>query len=350
MTSIVNIDGRIIGDDYPPYIVAELSANHNGDLNNAIKLIEVAKDCGVDAVKLQTYTPDTMTIDCDNDEFMINEGLWSGKTLYELYKEAFTPWEWHQQLFNIASELDITIFSTPFDTTSVDLLENLNVPAYKIASFEINDVNLIKKVALTGKPVILSTGMANYDEINAAVTVLKDNSCSNICLLHCVSGYPTNYDELNLQTIMDMKKSFDVVVGLSDHTLEKIVPISAVASGASVIEKHLTLSRSNAGPDNSFSIEPDELKEMVNNVKKTWKVMGKVDYDLKESEKENIKFRRSIYAVKDIIKGDKFTESNIASIRPGFGLHPQYYSLLIGKTSKRDMLRGTPLNLNDIDK
>ena len=269
MTSIVNIDGRIIGDDYPPYIVAELSANHNGDLNNAIKLIEAAKDCGVDAVKLQTYTPDTMTIDCDNEEFMINEGLWSGKTLYELYKEAFTPWEWHQQLFNKASELDITIFSTPFDTTSVDFLENLNVPAYKIASFEINDVNLIKKVALTGKPVILSTGMANYDEINTAVTVLKDNSCSNICLLHCVSGYPTNYDELNLQTIMDMKKSFDVVVGLSDHTLEKIVPISAVASGASVIEKHLTLSRSNAGPDNSFSIEPDELNEMVNNVKKT---------------------------------------------------------------------------------
>jgi pseudaminic acid synthase len=350
MTGIVNINGRIIGDDYPPYIVAELSANHNGDLHNAIKLIEVAKDCGADAVKLQTYTPDTMTIDCDNDEFMINEGLWSGRTLYELYKEAFTPWEWHQELFNKANELGITIFSTPFDSTSVDFLEKLNVPAYKIASFEINDVNLIKKVALTGKPVILSTGMANYNEINTAVTVLKNNNCFDICLLHCVSGYPTHYDEINLQTIKDMKKSFDVVVGLSDHTLEKIVPISAVAAGASVIEKHLTLSRSNAGPDNSFSIEPHELKEMVKNIKKTWRVMGKVNYNLKDSEKENIKFRRSLYVVKDIKKGDKFTESNIASIRPGFGLLPEYYSLAIGRKSKRDMLRGTPLNLNDIDK
>jgi pseudaminic acid synthase len=349
MTKPIIINEREIGECHPPYIIAELSGNHNGSIKNAIKLIEIAKDCGVDAIKLQTYTPDTMTIDCDKEEFRIEDGLWAGYTLYELYEKAHTPWDWHKELFDKAKELNLTIFSTPFDSSSVDFLEELNTPAYKIASFEINDFNLLKRVAETKKPIILSTGMANLIEISEALTVLREGGATDICMLHCVSGYPTKYDELNLKTITDIRERFGLVVGLSDHTLEQIAPISAVAIGASVIEKHFTLSRDNNGPDDAFSIEPSELKDLVNNVNKTWKSLGKVNYKLKDSEKENIKFRRSLYVVKDISKGEVFTDKNIRAIRPGMGASPKYYSDLIGKKSNRDMPRGTPIKLEDID-
>ncbi|OCH97565.1 pseudaminic acid synthase [Legionella jamestowniensis] len=337
------IDGRRISPDNPPYIIAELSANHNGKLENAFRIIKEAKKAGADAVKLQTYRPDTITIKCDTEDFCIQGGLWGGKTLYQLYEEAHMPWEWHEPLFNYARKLGITIFSSPFDTTAVDLLESLNAPAYKIASFEAIDLPLIKYVARTGKPMIISTGLANQEEIEEAISAAREGGCKEIAILHCVSGYPAPAEDYNLHTISDMRKRFGVVTGLSDHTIDNITAITSVALGASIIEKHVTLDRTGGGPDDSFSLEPKELIALCYHTKIAWQALGKVDYGCKPSEQPNLKFRRSLYIVKDIKKGELFTSENLKSIRPGYGLEPKFYEQILGKKALKDIARGTPL-------
>lgn len=340
----VEINGRKIGAQYEPYVIAELSANHNGDLNRALKIIEMAKLNGADAIKLQTYTPDTMTIECDLDDFQIKGGLWGGNNLYQLYEKAQTPFEWHQVMFEYARKIDLTCFSTPFDESAVDLLEDLNVQAYKIASFEAIDIPLIKYVAKTNKPMIISTGMANLNEIEEAVDAAKCSGCKNMILLHCISGYPTPPEQSNLRTISDLAKRFDVVAGLSDHTLGTTVSVASIAMGACVIEKHVTLSRADKGPDSEFSLEPTELKTLCTETKIAWSALGEVNYDRKPVENENVKYRRSIYIVKDIKEGEKLTKENIRRIRPGFGLAPKYYDEVLGKTINMDLSRGTALS------
>ncbi|KAB0287451.1 pseudaminic acid synthase [Vibrio fortis] len=344
--TFIEIDGRKIGLDYKPYIIAELSANHNGDINNAFKIIEMAKKAGADAIKLQTYRPDTITIDCDKEDFQIHGGLWDGNSLYQLYEWAHTPWEWHEALFEKAKEVGITIFSSPFDFTAVDLLEELNAPAYKIASFELVDHALIAKVAKTGKPMIMSTGMANKEEIHDAIAVAKDNGCKELVVLHCVSGYPAPADQYNLRTIKDMQSRFNVLSGLSDHTIDNATAVASVALGACLIEKHVTLDRNGGGPDDSFSLEPQELEALCNDTETAWQALGQVNYDRTEAEKGNVKFRRSLYVVKDIKAGQKVTPENVRSIRPGFGLAPKYYDEIMGKEVKEDISRGTPVNHN----
>ena len=339
----VCINGKNINMSSPPYIIAEISGNHNGDINRAIKLIELANDCGADAVKIQTYTPDTMTINSNKTDFLINEGLWNGYSLYELYQQAHTPWEWHEKLFKKARDIGITIFSTPFDETSVDFLEQFNPPAYKIASFEIVDIPLIEKISKTGKPIIISTGMADINDINLAFDTLRNNGAKEIILLHCTSGYPTPISESNLITITDLHKKFDAVIGLSDHTLGLTAAITSIALGAKVIEKHFTLDRTEGGADAEFSIEPDELAALCQECSSSWLSIGKVKDELQPSELQNIKFRRSIYAIKDIRKGEKFTTENIRKIRPGFGLHPKYYFEILDKISTVDIEAGTPM-------
>ncbi|EOI6421374.1 TPA: pseudaminic acid synthase [Vibrio cholerae] len=340
----IAIEGRKIGPDYEPYIIAELSANHNGDINQAFKIIEAAKKAGADAIKLQTYRADTITIDCDKEDFQIHGGLWDGKSLYELYEWAHTPWEWHKALFDKAREIGITIFSSPFDFTAVDLLEELNAPAYKIASFELVDHALIARVAKTGKPVLMSTGMANEQEIQEAIDVAKDNGCNELLILHCVSGYPAPADQYNLRTILDMQTRFNVLSGLSDHTIDNATAVASVALGACLIEKHVTMDRNGGGPDDSFSLEPHELAALCKDAKTAWAALGKVNYERTEAEKGNVKFRRSLYIVKDIKAGDVLTEEHIRSIRPGFGLAPKLYDEVIGKAVKIDISRGTPLS------
>ena len=337
MNNYIEIQGTRIGPDYEPYIIAELSANHNGDINAAFKIIESAKIAGAHAVKLQTYRPDTITIDCDSDDFRIEGGLWSGKTLYELYDWAHTPWDWHQALFDKAKEVGITIFSSPFDSTAVDLLEGLNAPAYKIASFELIDLALIARVARTGKPMIMSTGMADQDEIREAIDTAKDNGCNEMVILHCVSGYPAPADQYNLKTISDLSQRFDVLSGLSDHTIDNATSIAAVALGACLIEKHVTLDRQGGGPDDSFSIEPDELAKLCRDAKTAWQAIGAINYDRTEAEKGNVKFRRSLYFVKEAKAGDEITNDIIKSIRPGFGLAPKYLPALLGKVLLKDV-------------
>jgi len=345
----VEIDGRKIGAAYPPYIIAELSANHNGDIIRAFRIMEEAKKAGADAIKLQTYTQDTITIDCDSEEFKIHGGLWDGKTLYELYKGAHLPWEWHKPLFEKAKELGITIFSSPFDFTAVDMLEELGAPAYKIASFEIVDLPLIARVAKTGKPMIISTGMANKDEISEAVKTARDNGCNELIVLQCVSGYPAPAEQYNLRTIPDIAKRFDVLSGLSDHTIDNATAIASVALGACLIEKHVTLNRNGGGADDSFSLEPAELKQLCQDSKTAWLSLGKVNYTRTEAEQGNVKFRRSLYIVKDIKAGEKFTHANVRSIRPGYGLAPKHLKNIIGKISTTDIEMGTPLNINCVD-
>ena len=340
----INIAGREIGLTSRPYIIAELSANHNGSIDRALKTIEMAHSCGADAIKLQTYSADTMTIDSDAEDFQIHGGLWDGYTLYELYKWAHTPFEWHKQLFDHASKLGITCFSTPFDETAVDLLEDLNAPAYKIASFEAIDLPLIRYVAQTGKPMIISTGMANLDEITEAVETAKGSGCKELVLLHCVSGYPVTAEQSDLMTIPDLSNRFDVVVGLSDHSMGTTVSVAGVALGASVIEKHVTLSRADKGPDSEFSLEPEELSELTNDTFQAWKALGKVDYNCKKAEKESIKHRRSIYAVEDIKAGQIFSNKNIRRIRPGLGLPPKYYDQVLGASASVDINKGEPLS------
>lgn len=333
MTNIpsIHIAERRIAADEPPYIIAELSANHNGKLETALKIIEEAKKSGADAVKLQTYTADTITLNSDADEFRIKGGLWDGRTLYDLYQEAHMPWDWHKPLFDHARNLGITIFSSPFDNTAVDLLEDLNAPAYKIASFEAVDLPLIKYVASTGKPMIISTGMADAEEIAEAIEAAREGGCKELAILHCVSGYPAPAADYNLRTITDMVKRFGLVTGLSDHTLDNTTAITSVALGASIIEKHFTLDRSGGGPDDSFSLEPAELTALCRGSKTAWQALGSVNYGRKSSEQGNAQFRRSLYFVKDMKAGDVITEDAVRSVRPGFGLAPKYYSEVIGK-------------------
>lgn len=350
MNDFITIAGRKIGPNYPPYIIAELSANHNGDINRAYAIIEAAKKSGADAIKLQTYTHETITMDCDSEDFQIHGGLWDGQTLYELYKGAHMPWEWHELLFAKAKELDITIFSSPFDFTAVDLLESLNAPAYKIASFELVDLPLIARVAKTGKPMIMSTGMANKEEIQEAVDCARDNGCSELVVLQCVSGYPAPAEQYNLRTIPDIAQRFNVLSGLSDHTIDNASAIASVALGACLIEKHVTLDRSGGGADDSFSLEPKELKQLCTDSKTAWQSLGKVSYERTEAEKGNVKFRRSLYVVKDIKAGETFTHENVRSIRPGFGLAPKFYDLVIGEKANHSIAKGTALNIKHFNK
>lgn len=341
----INIAGRRIAADAPPYIIAELSANHNGKLETALRIIEEAKKAGADAVKLQTYTADTITLDCDSEDFQIHGGLWDGKNLYQLYKEAQMPWEWHAILFEHARKLGITIFSSPFDNTAVDLLESLNTPAYKIASFEAVDLPLIKYVASTGKPMIISTGMADADEIQEAIQAARDGGCKELAILHCVSGYPAPAADYNLRTIPDMMRRFGLVTGLSDHTLDNTTAIASVVMGASVIEKHFTLDRSGGGPDDSFSLEPAELEALCRDTKTAWAAMGQVDYGRKSSEQGNAKFRRSLYFVKSLEKGEIITEASIRSVRPGYGLPPKMKYDIIGKKASFNINKNTPTTI-----
>ncbi len=342
----MKINGRPIGDNYSPYIVAELSANHNGSLDNAIKIIEMAKNSGADAIKMQTYTPDTITINSNKSDFIINDGLWSGRSLYNLYKEAHTPWEWHKTLFDYAKKLDITCFSSPFDKTAVDFLEDLNAPAYKVASFEMIDLPLVKYIAETGKPMIISTGLANYEEIEEVVKTAKNNGCNDLAILHCVSSYPAPSEEYNLKTIVDIRENFDVVVGLSDHTRSDVVSIASVALGASIIEKHVTLDKNGSGPDDSFSLDGADLKQLCDNIRVAYSSIGNVNYDKKESEKPNLKFRRSLYFIRDISKGELITKDVVKSIRPGYGVLPKYIEEVIGKVVICDIEKGTPVNFD----
>ncbi|MCY3271665.1 pseudaminic acid synthase, partial [Acinetobacter baumannii] len=343
MSKKITINNRDIGTDFPPYVIAELSANHNGRLETALKIIEEAKRCGADAIKLQTYSADTITLNSQNEEFMIRGGLWDGQSLYELYQKAQMPWEWHKPLFDHARALDITIFSSPFDRTAVDLLEDLNAPAYKIASFEAVDLPLIKYVASTGKPMIISTGMADKEEIGEAIQAAYDGGCKELVVLHCVSGYPAPAEDYNLLTMVDMAKSFNVPVGLSDHTLDNTTAITSVALGACLIEKHFTLDRNGGGPDDSFSLEPKELQQLCQGAKTAWQALGHVDYGRKSSEQGNAQFRRSLYFVKDLKAGDVIDESSIRSVRPGYGLPPKFYDELLGKKVTQDVSVNTPV-------
>ncbi len=338
------IGSRVIGRDYPPYVIAELSCNHNGSLDQAFAILEAAKNSGADAVKLQTYTADTMTIQCDRPEFRIQGGLWDGRTLYDLYVEAHTPWEWHEPIFERARQLGLSIFSTPFDATAVDFLEELEVPAYKVASFEIIDIPLIRRIAETGKPVIISTGMASLMEISEAIEVFRDAGTNQIGILHCTSGYPTPATDADLLTMGTLEKIFGVAVGLSDHTLGIGVPVAAAALGASIIEKHLTMDRSDDGLDAAFSLEPDELHLMCKSVREAWEAKGRVRFDRSESEKSNVGLRRSLYVLADMKKGENLSPENLRAIRPGLGLPPKYLDLLFGKRVNQDIKRGTPMS------
>lgn len=339
----IQIAGRSIGHDEPPFIIAEMSANHNGELKTALRIIEEAKKAGADAVKLQTYTPNTITLNCDSEDFRIHGGLWGGQTLYELYQETHMPWEWHAPLFEHSRKIGITIFSSPFDNTAVDMLEDLNAPAYKIASFEAVDLQLIKYTANTGKPMIISTGMADAEEIQEAIDAARAGGCKELAILHCVSGYPAPAADYNLRTITDMIERFGLVTGLSDHTLDNTTAIASVAFGASIIEKHFTLDRGGGGPDDSFSLEPAELAALCKGARTAWEAMGQVDYGRKSSELANIKFRRSLYAVKGIKAGDVADTSNVKSIRPGYGLPPKMLPKIIGKVAVHDIPTGTAL-------
>ncbi len=343
MSNEISIAGRKIGSAHPPYVIAEMSANHNGNIETAFKIIEEAKKSGADAIKMQTYTPDTLTLKCDLPDFQITDGLWAGRTLYDLYEWAHTPWHWHKPLFEHARKLGITIFSSPFDNTAIDLLEDLNTPAYKIASFEAVDLPLIKCAASTGKPMIISTGMADAEEIQEAVDTAREGGCKQLAVLHCVSGYPAPAEDYNLRTIPDMMARFGLVTGLSDHTLDNTTAITSVAMGASIIEKHFTLDRSGGGPDDSFSLEPADLAALCQGAKTAWQAMGRVDYGRKSSEQGNVKFRRSLYFVRDLKAGDLITADSVRSVRPGFGLSPKYLNTIIGKRVHTDVQRNTPL-------
>lgn len=343
MSNEISIAGRKIGSAYSPYVIAEMSANHNGNIETAFRIIEEAKKAGADAIKMQTYTADTLTLNCDLPDFQINDGLWAGRTLYELYEWAHTPWDWHKPLFDRARELDITIFSSPFDNTAIDLLEDLNAPAYKIASFEAVDLPLIKYAASTGKPMIISTGMADAEEIAEAIEAAREGGCKELAVLHCVSGYPAPAEDYNLRTISDMIKRFGLVTGLSDHTLNNVTAIAGVALGASIIEKHFTLDRNGGGPDDSFSLEPADLSALCLSARIAWSALGNVDYGRKSSEQSNVKFRRSLYFVKDMQMGDLIDESAVRSVRPGYGMAPKFLSSIIGCRLSKGVKRGTPV-------
>lgn len=340
----LHIHGREIGPGKPAYVIAEISANHNQSLNSALELIALAKESGADAVKIQTYTPDTITIDCDNEYFHIGKGsLWAGKNLYKLYREAFTPWEWHAELFAHARKTGITLFSSPFDETAVDLLEKLDAPAYKIASFELVHLPLIRRVAQTGKPLIMSTGMGSLEEIAIAVETAREAGCRELALLKCTSAYPAPPEEANLRTIPHLADAFGVPAGLSDHTMGSAVAVASVCLGGCIIEKHFTQSRAVPGPDSAFSMEPAEFKAMVDNVRTAEQALGRVSYELTEKEKASRVFRRSIFVVQDIPAGGEITPENVRIIRPGHGLAPQDWERVIGRKAKKALRRGEPL-------
>ena len=334
----IHIAGRRIAADAPPYVIAEMSANHHGRLETALAIVDAAKRAGADAVKVQTYRPDTITLDSDAEDFRIKGGLWDGRTLYELYQEAHMPWEWHAPLFAHARNAGITIFSSPFDATAVDLLESLDAPAYQIASFEAVDLPLIRYVAATGKPMIISTGMADADEIGEAIAAARDGGCRELAILHCVSGYPAPAADYNLRTLADMRHRFGVVTGLSDHTL-----------GAALIEKHFTLDRHGGGPDDTFSLEPADLAALCKGARTAWEALGQVDYGRKSSEQGNAQFRRSLYFVKALRAGDTVTADAVRSVRPGFGLAPKHLDRVLGRRLARDVAASTPVREDDLD-
>lgn len=344
----ISIAGRRISQEDPPYVIAEVSANHNGRLDVALRLIEEAKKAGADAVKLQTYTADTITLNADTEDFQIRGGLWDGKTLYQLYQEAHMPWEWHEPLFEHARKVGIPIFSSPFDRSAADLLDRLDAPAFKIASFEAVDLPLIRYVAGKGKPMIISTGMADDEEIQEAIDAARSGGCTQLAILHCVSGYPAPAQDYNLRTVPDMIQRFGLVTGLSDHTLDNTTAVTSVALGASLIEKHFTLDRSGGGPDDSFSLEPPDLAALCRDSRTAWQALGKVDYGRKSSEQGNAQFRRSLYFVKPLRAGQAITEDAVRSVRPGFGLPPKQLDAIIGRKVGRDVAANTPVRAEDL--
>lgn len=345
----IEIDGKKIGRGFAPYIIAELSANHNGSIERAFDTIKAAHEAGASAIKIQTYTADTMTIDCDRSDFMIHGGLWDGYKLYDLYKWAETPFEWHKAIFDYAKNLGITIFSTPFDESAVDLLESLDAPAYKIASFEAIDLPLIRYVASKGKPVILSTGMCTEEEISEAVAAAKEGGCKTLVLLHCISSYPAPMDQANLAQMQKLGVQFESIPGLSDHTLGTTASVAAVALGACVIEKHFTLSRLDKGPDSEFSIEPEELKRLCADARDAWLALGTPGFQRQKAEEGNRHFRRSVYFVRDLKAGQVITEQDVRRIRPGFGLSPKHLESIVGRTMKVDVVAGTATSWELID-
>lgn len=345
MKSHIEINGRRVGPGCPAYVVAEMSANHNRDFNQAVQILEAARQAGADAIKLQTYTPETLTIDCDNSYFVVGKGSpWEGRTLHELYGEAYTPWEWQPKLKEIATQLGLDCFSSPFDATAVDFLERMDVPVYKIASFELVDFPLIKRVAATGKPLILSTGMATLLEIEEALQIIRDAGGDEVVLLKCTSAYPAAPEDMNLRAISQFSEKFGVPVGLSDHTMGITAPVAAVALGACMIEKHFTLSREVSGPDSAFSLEPQEFKAMVDAVRAAEAALGSIEFGISESEATSRPFRRSLFVVRDVGAGEVFTAENVRSIRPGYGLHTKHLEEIIGRKATRDIRRGTPLS------
>jgi pseudaminic acid synthase len=339
----IEIAGRRIGPDHEPYIICEVSANHNGSLDRALEMIDAAAATGADAIKIQTYTPDTMTIDHAGEDFQIVGGLWGGRTLYDLYQEAQTPFEWHEPMFERARQLGVTLFSTPFDETAADLLDDLGSPAFKIASFEAIDLPLIAHVARKGKPMIISTGMSNLGEIHDAVRTARENGCEQLALLHCVSSYPAPDENSNVRTVPHLGEAFGVVSGLSDHTFGSAVSVASIALGGSLVEKHFTIRRSDGGPDSAFSLEPDEFEALVRDCKRAWRALGKVTYDLQAAECSSLAFRRSLYVVRDVRAGEELTPVNVRSIRPGYGMPPKALPQVLGRKATRDLARGTAL-------
>lgn len=344
----ININGRRIGDGAPAYIIAEMSGNHAGDMGRALEMIHVAKEAGADCVKIQTYTPDTMTIDCHNQYFNIEEGTWKGENLYALYQKAYTPWEWQDKLRDEAAKAGIDFLSTPFDMTSVDFLEELGVQFYKIASFELVDIPLLEYIASKNKPIIMSTGMGSLEEITEAVNAIYAAGNRQLALMKCSSAYPARREEMNLNTIPDMKKRFGIPVGLSDHSMGSFSAATAVAMGANIIEKHFCISRAIKNPDSTFSMEPQEFREMVDQVREVEKAFGSVFYGVSAQEESNACFRRSLFVVQDVAAGERLTPENIRSIRPAYGLKPKYYKEVLGKRAARALKRGTPLSFEDI--
>jgi len=340
----ITINGRTIGQDRPTYIIAEISANHNQEFEEAVRLIHAAKEAGADAIKLQTYTPDTMTIDCNNEYFQISKGtIWEGRSLYDLYGEAYTPWDWQPKLQSIAGDLGMDLFSTPYDFSAVEFLEEMDIPVFKVASFENVDIPLMRRIAKTGKPVIMSTGMATLAEIDEAVTTIREAGCKQLAILKCTSTYPAPPEEMHLRTIPHLRDAFNVPVGLSDHTVATSVPAAAVALGACIIEKHFTLSRETPGPDSSFSLEPAEFKIMVDGIRTTEKALGTIHYGVNQREAHTKVFRRSLFVVEDMKAGEVFNPNNVRSIRPSHGLHTRYIDDVMGHKASKDIARGTPL-------
>ncbi len=346
MNKSIYIGDRLISDNSPTYIIAEMSANHLMDFDRAKKIIYELRDCGVDAVKLQTYTADTITIDCDNEEFQLHGGLWDGETLYSLYQKAYTPWEWQGELVEYANNLGLTCFSSPFDLTAVDFMDEIGMPAYKVASYEINDIPMIRKIAKKGKPIIISTGTAYLEDIERALRVCKEEGNEDVILLKCTSAYPCPYEDMNINVIPLMRNTFDCMVGLSDHTLGNEVVLGSIALGARVVEKHVTLKREDGGPDAAFSMEIEEFKDMVRQIRNLEKALGRPTFELTEKQKFARYGTRSLYVVKDIKAGEKITSDNVRSIRPGLGLHTMYYEDVLGKVAIKNLKKGTPLSWN----